>query len=41
MKKVTLLIAGIWSIGFAGLINCVHYRTVSAAEETGMSQVVV
>ncbi|MBW7897628.1 Cytochrome C' [Candidatus Brocadiaceae bacterium B188] len=37
MKKITLLIAGICSISFAGLINCIHNRTVNAAEETSMS----
>jgi cytochrome c556 len=38
VKKVTLLIAGIFcSIGFAGLTNSIYPRTVSAAEEAGVS----
>ncbi len=37
MKKVTLLIVGICSIGFAGLTHSVCTRTVSAAEETAIS----
>ena len=37
MKKVSLLIAGICSIGFAGLTNSVYTRTVSAAEEAVVS----